>query len=67
MRFIMMTAFYHVSTHSHPKVAGDSQIVETLLNEFQHTATRRWLGLFTISQTFSNWFQHTATRRWLAS
>ena len=33
--------------------------------EFQHTATRRWLGLLGSYQGYSEQFQHTATRRWL--
>ena len=34
-----------VSTHSHPKVAGGHFVAhETNQTQFQHTATRRWLG-----------------------
>ena len=32
-----------VSTHSHPKVAGYQNNWISKMNQFQHTATRRWL------------------------
>ena len=55
-----------VSTHSHPKVAAQEKAQTVICDEeFQHTATRRWLPYSYRSNHEPSLFQHTATRRWL--
>ena len=54
-----------VSTHSHPKVAANTELNFLTKTKFQHTATRRWLQPFERNSYLSLAFQHTATRRWL--
>ena len=55
-----------VSTHSHPKVAGQAEAQADWKKMFQHTATRRWLEFNKLDEIVHYVFQHTATRRWLA-
>ena len=54
-----------VSTHSHPKVAGQAEAQADWKKMFQHTATRRWLEFNKLDEIVHYVFQHTATRRWL--
>ena len=60
-------SFFHVSTHSPPKVAAPCPLRLCIALAFQHTATRRWLRLRLNYHLPPHQFQHTATRRWLPS
>ena len=56
----------NVSTHSHPKVAANTNTkIKYSILMFQHTATRRWLQSNALTPDYIGEFQHTATRRWL--